>query len=260
MYFSELQYLLYPDLLNPGASKKTVVSDIFKRVVLRTDSVIDSSNYYEYAMNEFETLETVSDKLYGSPYYYWIILYMNSLIDPLWDLPLNSREFQKYVINKYGGSLQDIQNFSDPFDASYVISGNVCTITSIDTHGFMDQRRAFVWFSSSNKYNGIYTIDYISNYSFSVILEDELADGQNDVAKIHPPFVKYYMKHHVDEKEFMETDIDTWSLIAEDQRRFRRSMYDEEVIENQNKRIIRVLKPELLQDFVNAFKNELKSI
>lgn len=256
MYFSELQYLLYPSLLTPN--KKMVVSDIFKRVVLKTDKIVDASNYYEYTMNEFETIETVSEKLYGSPYYYWIILFMNSLIDPLWDMPLNSREFQKYIINKYG-SLQDVQNFSDPFDASYTIAGDVCTVTSVDTHGLLNNRKVFLWFSLSNKYNGIYTINYISNYSFSITLFED-ANGQNGVLKVHPPYIKYYMKHNVNEKEFMDTDIDTWSSITEDQKRFRKSMYDEEVILNQNKRIVRVLKPHLLQDFLNAFKNELKRI
>ena len=41
-------------------------------------------------------------KIYGDIKYTWLIFLINDIQDPIFDWPLNSREFGKYIKNKYG--------------------------------------------------------------------------------------------------------------------------------------------------------------
>lgn len=59
-------------------------------------------SYYEFLIPENETPTTLADKYYGDPEYHWIIFLMNDISDPLFDWPMNYRDFQKYIKNKYG--------------------------------------------------------------------------------------------------------------------------------------------------------------
>lgn len=58
--------------------------------------------YYKYIVNDGETPEIISYKIYGAPEKHWIILYMNDIIDPLHDWPLPYDNFNQYIISKYG--------------------------------------------------------------------------------------------------------------------------------------------------------------
>lgn len=59
-------------------------------------------SYYDIVIPEGETPTTIADKYYGNPEYHWIIFLMNDISDPLFDWPMNYRDFQKYIKNKYG--------------------------------------------------------------------------------------------------------------------------------------------------------------
>lgn len=56
---------------------------------------------YDYIVEDGDRPDTVSDKLYGSVNYTWIILLANN-IHSLYDWPLTSEEFDRYIIDKYG--------------------------------------------------------------------------------------------------------------------------------------------------------------
>ena len=56
---------------------------------------------YTYAVQDGDTPETVAYKYYGSVDRYWIVLHGNQSLDPQWDWPLTSQQFQKYIIKKY---------------------------------------------------------------------------------------------------------------------------------------------------------------
>ena len=71
-----------------------------------SDSVIA---YFPYTIPEAERPDVTAFKIYGDIKYTWLIFLINDIQDPIFDWPLNSREFGKYVKNKYG-SLQTAKN------------------------------------------------------------------------------------------------------------------------------------------------------
>jgi hypothetical protein len=57
--------------------------------------------FYEYAIQEGDTPEIIAHKYYGDPYKYWIVLYSNQILDPVWDWPMDDQQLLDYLENKY---------------------------------------------------------------------------------------------------------------------------------------------------------------
>ena len=80
---------------------KTAINIMVKakiKSILKNDIV----NYFPYSIPESERPDITSFKIYGDVKYTWLIFLINDIHDPLFDWPLNSREFGNYVKNKYG--------------------------------------------------------------------------------------------------------------------------------------------------------------
>jgi hypothetical protein len=79
--------------------------------------------FYTYNIQEGDTPEIIAHKYYEDPYRYWIVLYVNQLMDPLWDWPMNYQTFTDYLIAKY--------------DAEYKLAVQAETTTAINTYGYV---------------------------------------------------------------------------------------------------------------------------
>lgn len=60
-----------------------------------------TSSFYDYEVGEGDRPDTVSQRLYGTVDYTWVILLVNNIMS-LYDWPLSAEEFQAYIIQKYG--------------------------------------------------------------------------------------------------------------------------------------------------------------
>lgn len=77
-------------------------TNIMIRGKVRDAVLKNSSLYYKYRIDDLMKPEIISHKYYGSPNYVWAIYYANNIIHPQLDWPLTQREFDKYIIEKYG--------------------------------------------------------------------------------------------------------------------------------------------------------------
>lgn len=57
--------------------------------------------FYKYSVQDGDTPEIIADKYYGDSYRYWIILYSNQILDPVWQWPLEYNQFLSYIDAKY---------------------------------------------------------------------------------------------------------------------------------------------------------------
>ena len=96
-YFQKLPKVLVTD--------KTGVSTLFTNVMARASIINKLLNnpviFYTYDIQDGDTPEVVADKYYGDSYRYWLIMFANQMLDPQWDWPLNTRNFNEYIDNKY---------------------------------------------------------------------------------------------------------------------------------------------------------------
>ena len=87
---------------------KTAINIMVKAKIknMLTNSIV---NYFPYSIPESERPDITAYKAYGNVKYTWLIFLVNDIQDPVFDWPLNSREFGNYVKNKYG-SLNTAKN------------------------------------------------------------------------------------------------------------------------------------------------------
>jgi len=154
MYFSYFPKGLY-DLKGDGNEK--LVTNLMKRVKVRSKVLNQASLYDLYDVPEGETPEITSLKHFGSTYYHWVILMTNNITDRYYGWPLTNYEFEQYVNDKYDNpdaihhyeidqSSGDIKNLS-PGDYSYKIEVNSDTpfATSVSNREYeqriQDQKR-----------------------------------------------------------------------------------------------------------------------
>ena len=79
------------------------------KAILKSILKNDIVNYFPYSIPESERPDITAFKIYGDVKYTWLIFLINEIYDPIFDWPLNSREFGNYVKNKYG-SLASAKN------------------------------------------------------------------------------------------------------------------------------------------------------
>lgn len=61
--------------------------------------------YYKYRITDDMRPEILSYKYYGTPNHVWALYYANNIFDPVVEWPLDTKQFSKYIVSKYG-SLQ----------------------------------------------------------------------------------------------------------------------------------------------------------
>ena len=98
MYFENFPLIPY-DSVGDGNFK--LVTNLLKRVAVRSKVKINASYYDTYDVKEGETPEMIADKLYVDPELHWVILLLNDITDRYHQWPKNQNQFLAYVNDKY---------------------------------------------------------------------------------------------------------------------------------------------------------------
>ena len=72
------------------------------RAKLKNIILNDIVAYFPYSIPEAERPDITAFKVYGDVKYTWLIFLVNDIHDPIFEWPLNSREFGTYIKDKYG--------------------------------------------------------------------------------------------------------------------------------------------------------------
>ena len=91
----------------PGASisEYITVKNLFRRAKLNPDLFNDLTNFTEYKIIGDERPDQVANKIYNNPYYDWVVLLSNNVINLVDEWPLSQDAFQKYMTSKYGDDI-----------------------------------------------------------------------------------------------------------------------------------------------------------
>ena len=98
MYFENFPVILYDSV---GNGNFKLVTNLLKRVAVRSKVKINASYYDTYDVREGETPEMIADKLYDDPELHWVILLLNDITDRYHQWPKNQNQFLAYVNDKY---------------------------------------------------------------------------------------------------------------------------------------------------------------
>lgn len=90
MYFENFPVIPY-DSVGDGEFK--IVTNLLKRVAVRSKVKTNIAYYDTYDVKEGETPEIIADKLYDDPELHWIILLLNDITDRYHQWPKNTNQF-----------------------------------------------------------------------------------------------------------------------------------------------------------------------
>ena len=98
MYFQNFPLIPYDSV---GDGQYKLVTNLLKRVALRTKVKTNSALFDTYDVKEGQTPEMVADKLYGDPNLHWIVMYVNNITDRYHQWPLTTPQFLAFLNDKY---------------------------------------------------------------------------------------------------------------------------------------------------------------
>ena len=98
MYFNSMPKIYYD---SAGTGNPKIVTNLMRRVGLRTKVKTNTMLFDTYDVREGETPEILAHKLYGDPELHWIVMLVNNVIDRYHDWPMSTPQFNLYLIDKY---------------------------------------------------------------------------------------------------------------------------------------------------------------
>ena len=98
MYFENFPVIPYDSV---GNLTYKDVTNLLRRVALRTNVRTNVLLYDTYDVREGETPESIADKLYDDPKLHWIIMIVNDISDRYHGWPMTTPQFLDYINEKY---------------------------------------------------------------------------------------------------------------------------------------------------------------
>ena len=77
------------------------VTDIFRRVKVRSKIADNVTLFDKFDVHEGEKPEDVAYKAYGDADYFWVVCLVNNVVNRYYDWPLDEFNFQQFVADKY---------------------------------------------------------------------------------------------------------------------------------------------------------------
>jgi len=159
MYFANFPTLVYS---LDGGTTNFLMTDMFRRVVATTNSLLTSTAYDQYQIKDGETPDILADKLYNDTTLYWVILLANNIIDPRYEWPLTNNALSQYITDSYGqGNELNVHHYINTF-------GDIVPSTYTST-----------------------AITAVNNTDY----ETELNEAKRGISVIKPQFVSVFVKN-----------------------------------------------------------------
>lgn len=198
-----------PYYLNEDSESVNMVTNIISRFGFEQSFKNNSVVYYEYDIQDGDTPEIISAKLYGSPERHWAVLMINDMVDAQFDWPLDQRTIIKYIDEKYTANASTGQT-------------------------------GLAWAQSNT--HSYYKIETRTTNATNTTLTTKIQLDANTYA-------------NTAESSSVITLESGQTITAAVAKEFK-SYYDYEIEQNENKRRIKLLKPE----FVSTLEQQIKSV
>jgi len=173
MYFNKIPHILYD---SKGQGDYKDVTNLLRRVSLRTKVRTNVLFFDTYDVKEGETPEIIAHKLYGDPELHWIILMINDITDRYHQWPMSTPQFLAFINDKYD-NVDGVHHYEIPQS-----SGN--TKTKIEVY----------------KNSALYTGDTDFYASASIVTnfeyEESVQDKNRKIRLLDPIYVEQFVTEY----------------------------------------------------------------
>jgi hypothetical protein len=170
-YFETLPKLIVTDV----NKNSKVFTNLLARASIIQNLLIDPLFCYNYDVKDSDTPETIAHKYYDTVDRFWLVMFANQIIDPLWDWPLDTYDFNKYVNAKYGSTeISEIHHY-EKIVTKTDISSNTTTVEKFvidkDTYDNLIESTDYYEFESG-EVSVIVTKKAIDNFEYELNLNE----------------------------------------------------------------------------------------
>ena len=114
MYFSLLPNISYDEKpINYPFSESDFVTakNFFRRYKINDDIFSFATFFKKYAIMDGERPDSLADKAYGDPFYDWVILLTNNMVNAQYDWPMTNYELQKLLESEFDNAYTEIHHY-----------------------------------------------------------------------------------------------------------------------------------------------------
>lgn len=101
--FNNFPLIAYTFNEDKNTDEYKLVTNILARFKLRRNFVEDSTFFYSYEIQDFETPDILASQIYGNPNLHWLVLVANDIRDPYNEWPKEQNTLNAYIQKKYRG-------------------------------------------------------------------------------------------------------------------------------------------------------------
>ena len=117
MYFSLIPNISYDEkpISYPFSDSDFVTAkNFFRRYKVNQDVFDNTVIFNKYAIKDGDRPDTLAEKLYGDPFYDWVLLLVNNMVNSQYDWPLSNYEVYKLAENEYDDPYSEIHHYIIP--------------------------------------------------------------------------------------------------------------------------------------------------
>lgn len=210
-----------------------ILPDIFRRTKFLTEISENFAFFDEYDVQDGETPEIVADKFYNDPTLHWVILQANEIIDPRFDFPLDSYNLAQFTAGKYA-NINAVHHYEDA--TGNITNGNVQITSSAEFGSF-----AVGSVITNNTNIGTAFVTAKPNSSTLVITTTKGGFQTGDAILLSS-------------NTNVRANISTTTTISGTA--VTNIVFETE--ENETRRRIKILKPQIVADVINEFESTIK--
>tara|TARA_B100000902_G_scaffold299852_1_gene287365 strand:+ start:1909 stop:2520 length:612 start_codon:yes stop_codon:yes gene_type:complete len=114
MYFSlvpNIEYDTKPISYPFSSSEYVTAKNFFRRYKLTEDAFNYAVYFNKYAIKDGDTPSTLAHKAYGDPFYDWVILLTNNMVNAHYDWPLTSAQLYQSISKEYNDPIAEIHHY-----------------------------------------------------------------------------------------------------------------------------------------------------
>ena len=114
MYFKIVPNIIYdekPIKFPFSESDQIIAKNFFRRYKLNDDVFSTAMFFNPYSIRDGERPDMVADKVYGNPFFDWVILISNNLVNAQFDWPMSNYEMYKILEKEYDDPYNEIHHY-----------------------------------------------------------------------------------------------------------------------------------------------------
>ena len=114
MYFSIVPNIAYdekPIKFPFSKSDFIIAKNFFRRYKINEDVFSNVVFFKKYSIVEGEKPDAVAQKAYGNPFYDWVVVLTNNMVNVQYDWPMSNYELQKVLESEYDDPYSEINHY-----------------------------------------------------------------------------------------------------------------------------------------------------